>query len=79
MVLLMCTERRFCDTRNSEKHHLKFRLSHLPMLLQHGHQKVQGQIDVVSDLLGRLLHVSNGAAHAHDLLELELDSALGLL
>jgi hypothetical protein len=49
----------------------------LPVLLEEGHQEVDGQLHVEGDITGTHVHVGNGQGHAHDFLHLELDGGLG--
>ena len=51
----------------------------LPLLLEHGGEKVERKRNVGTQLLGSLFHRSDGATHAHNLFQLELDRALGLV
>merc|ERR1719369_982910 len=50
----------------------------VPVLLQKRHQEVDGHQTVLSQLVGIHVHVTNGYAHAQDLLQLELDHAADL-
>jgi len=49
----------------------------LPVLLEEGHEEVDGQLHVEGNVSGTHLDVGNGEGHAHDLLHLELDGGLG--
>mmetsp|Transcript_24653 Transcript_24653/g.42080 ORF Transcript_24653/g.42080 Transcript_24653/m.42080 type:complete len:308 (+) Transcript_24653:171-1094(+) len=51
----------------------------LPVLLEQRDKEVDGELEVLQDLLLRHTHVANGGVQAQDLLELELDSGLGLV
>jgi len=49
----------------------------LPVLLEKGHQKVGGQLDVQSNIARSHGDVGNTQRHAHNLLHLELDGSFG--
>jgi len=54
------------------------RLEVLPVLLQQGHQEVDGQVDVLTKVFLVHLDVTDAGTQAQHLLELELDGGLGL-
>ena len=51
----------------------------LPVLLQQGHQKVNGNLDVGVDLLLGELNVGDGNSDGQDLLQLELNVATDVI
>ena len=51
----------------------------LPVLLQEGHEEVDGQDDVLEELVGSHLDVTEGDSEAEHLLQLELDGGADLL
>jgi len=52
------------------------RLDVLPVLLEQGHEEVDGQVEVLDQLILAHSHVTDGNGQAEDLLHLELDGAL---
>jgi len=50
----------------------------LPLLLQQGHQEIDGHVDVLDELIIAHLHVTDGDGQAENLLHLELDGGFHL-